>query len=424
MKNAKTKFLNLQNSNSRKILQKTVILLTIIVLICIPNVLGVAIGVNKAVMGFDKVLMGGYAEDSVVISTDSEEEIGIETFVTGDIEDWISFSPSLEEVVISSQHPGVLTVIVQPPADTAVGKYSGELKILTSPIIQPQSGQLGSAIRTSFKIKIEVDITGDQILACTAGGFKIKDLEITYPLLFLASVKNDGNVRIQPNFVIDIWNQQQTQLIATRDFTYGVDILPTTTREITREFEDLNLDTGQYWADISAPLCGEKNIVTFSVVEKGDIVDTGEIIRINNPLWVKVGDIVPIEVIFKNTGTRVESAKLKGTIKLADQIIKVIDTDAVNVEPGKTVSLETFFNPKMEGQYHISIRVLYNNKLTYWKNSILNALPSDEFAKKMRQLAIKSWTQISIILIVIIILLILIMIKRKKKRRRTVRFNF
>jgi hypothetical protein len=210
-------------------------------------------------------------------------------------------------------------------------------------------------------------------------------------------------------------------------FEAGNSILPTTREKIFEELEDVNLDIGQYWADISSPICKGNALVTFSIVEKGDIVDKGELMSVTNPLWVKTGDIVPIKAVFRNTGERYESAELKGTIKLADQIIKVIETDPLDVAPGETVTLETFFNPKMPGQYHINARVQYNNKLTFWKQSILNALESKAYEKRVRQQALKSWLQIGVIVIIIIILLLLILIKKKKKGKRknkTVNFNF
>ncbi|MBU0471011.1 MAG: hypothetical protein KKF89_01015 [Nanoarchaeota archaeon] len=398
-----------------------IIIITCILLLLIPNVLGVAMGVNKAVLNFENVLRGGYAQDSIIISTDSSEDVGIEKIVSGDIEKWVRFEQ--EELIVNMNNAGILTVIIEPPEDTAVGSYEGELRLLTTPIINTRSGNIGSAIRTSFMIKIEVQVTGDEIISCTAGGFNIKDAEITFPLEFTASVKNSGNVRIKPDFEVDIWNQDQTQLLSTRKFSYLEDILPTTTKNLNYEIEEVNLDTGQYWADVKSPLCGQTGLITFSILEKGEIVDKGELLSIKNDLWVKIGDIVPIKAVFKNTGSRVESVKLKGTIKLAGQIIKVVDTDPLDVKPGQTAELEAFFNPKMAGQYIIDLRVLYNNKLTFSKGSILNALPSEEFDQRIKQQSVKAWTQVIIILIMIGILFMLIKIK-KKKRTKKVKFSF
>ena len=128
-------------------------------------------------------------------------------------------------------------------------------------------------------------------------------------------------------------------------------------------------------------------------------------------------------MVFKNTGTRVESAKLKGTITLAGQIIKVIDTDAVDVSPGATVGLETFFNPKMPGQYIINVRVLYNNKLTFWKSSILNALPSEEFDKQIKGLRMKELSFMILLMVIAITILLLLILIKKKKRRKKIRLK-
>ena len=383
-------------------------------LLLVSNASAVSIGVNKAVLNFEDVLNGGYAEDTIIISTDASRNVSIEKEVSGDIEEWVRFEP--EETVLNRQKPGRLTIIIEPPIDIATGNYQGEIRLITSPIDEIRSGQFGSAIRTSFRIKVQLSVTNDEIVSCTVGGFNLKDTEITYPVEFSATATNNGNVRVRPNFQIEIFNQQQTETAERAEYIVGRDILPTTTQEIFNSFENWNLDTGQYWAKINSELCSGERTITFNVVEKGEIADKGELMSINNPLWVKVGDIVPIETVFRNTGTRYESAQLKGTVKLQDQIVKVIDTDPIDIAPGETITLETFFNPKMVGQYHIDARVLYNNKLTFWKKSVLNAQTSEEYEQRVRTLAWKSWSKVILVLIVIAILVLLIQIKKKKSK--------
>ncbi|MFH1606223.1 MAG: hypothetical protein ABIC91_02670 [Nanoarchaeota archaeon] len=394
-----------------------IILMSVILSICSTDSSAAAIGVNKAVLDFQDVLKSGYAQDTLIVSTDVKDNIEIEYEIQGEIKEWIRFEP--EELVLVEGKAGQLTVIVEPPADTPNGIYLGEIKLLTSSIIKEQMGKMGSAIRTSFLIKTKVEVTGDEIISCSAGGFRLLDSEIGFPLDFSATVKNNGNVRIKPDFGIEIYNQEQTKKLLTKTFTHQTEILPTTKAELTRQLEDMNLDTGQYWASVSSPLCGDSGLITFDVLDKGAIVDKGEILSLNANLWVKIGDIVPIEAIFKNTGTRVESVKLKGTITLGDGIVKVIDTDSVNVLPGETITLETFFNPKMIGQYHVNVRALYNNKLTFEKGTVINAQSSSEFERKIKALNTKNLLSVlSLIIIVIIILILLILIKKKKKHKK------
>ncbi len=378
---------------------------------------GVAIGVNKAELNFNNVLRGGYAQDSIIVSTDTSQDVFIERIVTGEISDWVSFGS--EELILRNGGSDSLKVIVKPPKDIANGIYLGELKLLTSPLFKTTSGNIGSAIRTSFLIKLKITIVGDEFISCSVAGFEIDDSEITYPLIFHSSVKNSGNVQIRPDFKINIWNQEQSEIVASKSLVYSFNILPTLSEQVTSVLGGVNLDVGQYWAEIASSMCAGSGFITFNILEKGEIVDLGELFSVKNSLWVQVGDIVPISAIFKNTGSRSESVKLKGTIKLAGQIIKVVDTDAVLVDPGQSVSLETFFNPKMEGQYIINLRALYNNKLTFWKSSILNAKSSFIYDQTLKDLKSKQYFSMFIlIIIIIVILLLLIIIKKKKKKRR------
>ncbi len=390
---------------------------TIILFNMISLVSAAAIGVNKGEMNFLNVLRGGYAEDSVIISTDVTHNMTVDYRITGDIEGWVRFEP--EELIMKNGNHAELTVIIEPPVDTSNGVYEGTIELLTSPLTNFGTAQMGSSILTAFSIKVSSEVTGRQVSSCRAAGFDIKDAEISYPLEFYSTIVNTGNVRISPDYVITIWDQEQKEVLFEYEFRTEEELLPTTTKTLYEQI-DVDLDIGQYWAEVSSPDCGDVQLLTFNVVERGEIADKGELIRIEHPSWVKTGDIVPITASFRNMGTRYVATKLKGLITLEDNIIKIIDTDLLDVAPGQTVQLETFFSPKVPGKYEISLRALYNNKLTFEKQSLLNVNPSDEFSEELKKLQWKNTKSILLIIIVIIILLFLILIKKKKSRRKKI----
>ena len=192
--------------------------------------------------------------------------------------------------------------------------------------------------------------------------------------------------------------------------SYTVDVLPTTSRIFSGESSS-NLRIGQYWAYASVAPCGNSEIVSFSVLEKGQIADLGELVRIENKPWASTGEVVPITPIFKNNGARVVSAKFKGVITMNNKIVQNIDSDFYDVAPGQMINLTVFFTPKKQGQYYISGRALYNNKLSFEKSSILNVNSGEDITD------INMLYVVVIIIIIIIILILLILIKRRKKRK-------
>jgi hypothetical protein len=374
------------------------------------------IGANKGVINLRNVLKNGYAQEPVTLSTDTDFNLSITYNIEGEIAPWVRLEPSQQPFFISKDKPNVVIIIVEPPVDAKNQHYSGSVRFLTGALAGP-GGQFGTAVRAAINVRLGVDITGQEIVSCSAGGFELNDVEEGYPLEFYAVVTNNGNVRLKPDFVLEFWNQDQSELVKTFTFAANKSILPTVQERLFYSVPQ-SLGIGQYWVKIRTPLCGDagSGFLTVSVIEKGGVSDKGELINIQNEPWVKVGDIVPIDAIFRNLGTRVVSAKFKGTITSGEELFKIIDTDSLDVMPGETVSLRTYFNPVQEGQYMITGRVLYNKKLTFERSSVLNVNPS---GKPPSAASFFSWSTLMIILaIIILILAILIFGKRKKLSKR------
>ncbi|MFH0869584.1 MAG: hypothetical protein V1866_00825 [archaeon] len=369
------------------------------------------IGANKAVAEFKNVLKNGYAQELVTLTTDTDFNLSVNYESEGDVAGWIRFEPVLSPFFISRDNPYTIAMIIEPPGNVRNDRYTGSVRFITGSLAGPE-GQFGTAVRAAINIRIGVDITGQEIVSCQASAFRIDDVEEGYPLEFYGSFSNSGNVRIRPEFILEFWNQDQTKLVDTLRFTANKSILPTVQERIFGVINH-NLSLGQYWVKIKTPLCGDSGygFLTMSVIERGGVSDQGELVNIENNPWAKVGEIVPIDAVFKNTGTRVESAKFKGTISSGKDIFKIIDTDPLDVLPGQAVKIRTYFNPVQEGQYMITGRVLYNKKLTFEKSSVLNVNPSGKPTSA-------GWgigpTVLIIMLLVLMVIVLLILIKRKK----------
>jgi hypothetical protein len=214
---------------------------TIILFNMISLVSAAAIGVNKGEMNFLNVLRGGYAEDSVIISTDVTHNMTVDYRITGDIEGWVRFEP--EELIMKNGNHAELTVIIEPPVDTSNGVYEGTIELLTSPLTNFGTAQMGSSILTAFSIKVSSEVTGRQVSSCRAAGFDIKDAEISYPLEFYSTIVNTGNVRISPDYVITIWDQEQKEVLFEYEFRTEEELLPTTTKTLYEQI-DVDLDIG------------------------------------------------------------------------------------------------------------------------------------------------------------------------------------
>jgi len=376
--------------------------------------IAVGIGVNKGEIAFQDVLQNGYAQEKVLVSTDSEQPITGTYQFEGDIAPWLRVEPDTKFFEFSKGNPYELTVIIEPPSDARLESYRGGVRVLTGEVARSGGGLIGTSTRAAFLIRILVGISGTERQECLIGGVQIRNTEVGQPYEFVATVVNKGNVRIRPKFTIKVYDQSQTSLVQEANAVMDHDILPTMTEEFTAAITH-SLQPGQYWARVESPLCGDSSLLTFDVLERGGIADQGELLRIETEPWAKTGDIIPIHAVFRNLGSRTVSAKFKGTITTrgdSSRLIKTIDTDTYNVPPGQTANIETFFNPTEPSQYIVAGKVLYNGKLTFQKSTVINVqgpmlVAASQFGGPV----------LLLILIVIAILILLILIAKKRRRR-------
>jgi hypothetical protein len=370
----------------------------------------VSIGVSPGRLQFPEMLKSGYAERTVTVSTDSTSELLAHFEKDGDIKDWIRFEPYDEFFSLTLNNPYKVKVIVEPPADAKNGSYYGKLRFVTDRFGQI-TGRAGGFVKAAVQMDIDVNVTGVEVLKCRSGGFTILDTEQGFPIVFSATVVNDGNVRIRPKISIDIWDQFQTNLILSKDFSED-EVLPTVTKTISKQLSSQGLPIGQYWATISVGDCKASDILTFSIVEKGGIVDKGTLVEINNKPWVYVGEPVQINSIFNNDGMRTVTSQFKGNIKLDDKIVQVIESDLVDVPSHDSTTFTSYFTPEKPGRYIIQGRVHFNNKITFEKSSVINVNPVLQASGKIGVIQLL----IYIVIVTAIIYLIRIIVKEKRRK--------
>lgn len=324
----------------------------------------VSVGVSPPRLDFDDVLRGGYAENSFLLSTDSNEIAYGHLTVRGNIANWIEFENNQTTFNVTKDEPRSIRVIVRPPPDTPVGRHSGTIEAVIDST-GDLSGRAGSIIKAGVVFGADVVVTGDEIISCKAGAFEFSDVEIGRPLELWTTVTNDGNTRITPLITSDIFDQTRENIVLSPQ-SIGPEILPTTTERFYERFTN-TLPVGQYWASVEVPDCNGEGLVTFSVVERGAIADRGELVTLFAPEEVQAYQTVPVTASFVNHGSRVVSAKFKGQALLDGNIIAVLESDELQVEPGSSRELESFFLPEKDGRYEIIGRVIYNEKLTFEK---------------------------------------------------------
>lgn len=395
-----------------------ILLLFILIIITLLNSIiseASLLGVNRARLNYENVLRGGYSEQEIVVTMGSPIDIQVFFEARGDVADWIRFEPEEDYLVVNENNPGEITVIVEPPEDARVDVYSATILITTGSLGEITS-QMGTNVVVAFEVDVKINITDTQIISCTAGGISFSTVEIGEANILNAKIRNTGNVRIRPVFDLNVYSQMRDSLVKEFTYRHPDDIIPTKSQNIESEI-NLGLEPGQYWAEITEPVCGTTALVTFSVLERGEISDEGELSILRTSTWAETNEIVPITAVFKNDGVRTVSAQFKGIISKEGRIVEVIESDSVDVSPGDEVNLEMFYTAKELGQYRVSGRVHYNNKVTFERGTIINV--NEEGVVVSNSSGVDSVTLFfSIVIVVMTLLIFLILRKEKKKKKR------
>ena len=397
-------------------------LLGLILVVIVINILfvqivwGVSIGVSPGRIKFDNMLKDGYAEQTVTVSTSIDEIVTGHYEIKGEIADWIQFEPNEESFSMSKSEPYKVKIIATPPGDVAVGTYGGTITFVTDHLGSVSTG-MGSVVRAAVISRTEIIITDKQIVGCRVGGVDIEDVEEGFPIELKFTFQNMGNVRLRPVVSVDIWDQMQKNLVLSKEFV-GEEALPTTKKVYVFTIDD-ELEIGQYWVDVVIRSQDENNeeclthqLLTFSVFERGAIVDNGVLEKVFGKVWAFVGEIIPITATFRNTGERSVDAKFTGKVVLDDKIVELLESDELRVAPGDSIELESFFNPNNPGRYVVTGRVLYNNKLTFEKGTIVNVRAPLEFD------GIKVLPVLVYVIIRVIIVFLIYRIRKERKAHK------
>lgn len=330
------------------------------------------LGVSPANINFKNVLRGGYAERYITITLDNEKPISINLSTRGDIAKWINFTVAKHEV--SKNSPLRALVSISPPSDIPNGNYTGVVTIETGSLSDDgQEGHATGAIKTVLEVFVTVEIIDLEIKECVADSFEVVSVEKGDDLNFEVKVENGGNVRMRPEIHLDIWDQEQTNIVKTQS-VFGKEILPTRVESISVRIDSDDLEVGQYWVDFSVLDCYASDVLTFDIYEPGTLRASGSLLGISVPVYTKVKETMSIIPVFKNTGEKEVAAQFKGSIVKDGKIVRLLTSDSLSVEINELANLTLFYTPEEEGEYLVSGRVFYDKKRTYELGAKFNAL--------------------------------------------------
>ena len=363
------------------------------------------VGVSPANINFQNVLRSGYAERPITVTIDSTIPTTIELETYGDTPDWINFSS--ETLSVSKGNPLRIIVSTSPPSDIPNGNYSSFLRIRSSKLGDGADGHATGLVIPTLDVHIITEVTDKEITECLASNFKISNAEEGGDIILTLNIENRGNVKISPKTTLDIWDQSSTNLVSQKEF-YPTRITPTKQGDFTFKIPSSDLDLGQYWVDVAVPDCYSSSTLTFDILEEGALYAAGTLQRIVVEPWADIGDIVPIQAYFKNTGEKSLEARFVGKVTFQNKIVQLLESNEPLFIPTDTQdSFQFYFSPQKAGKYIISGQVFYDSKRTYEQSAILNIMPGSSITTILKTT--------SYIILVILISILLYKIRKERK---------
>jgi hypothetical protein len=245
------------------LLRKLIFLVLLILLTTTVSAVTITTQPDKLV--FDNVLINGYSEQIIKVSSDRPEPVQVSLSATEPIDSWISFEPVSASV--NKDSPAEFKVIIK-PTSAQLGIYQGYIIANTL----SEGNEFTTAVSTALDIETTIKFTDNEITQAEIENIVIK-AEQNSPIKVLVTVQNQGNIEITPFFQIDLLNSDKSQVLSSM-FSQEKLILPYSTDVIELSVPD-NFALGTYWAQITLFLENEwvagKQSIKFDVVKPGTL---------------------------------------------------------------------------------------------------------------------------------------------------------
>jgi len=240
-------------------------------------------GISPPRVWNDYLVPGSHFEQVITLTrSDPQNSIAIETEVdASDITDWIKIKEGNNFTYPAGSKQFPMTVIVDVPEDAGYSNYYGKINIKAVPV--GASGQVTVALGAVIDIKLKV--SGEKFSDFKVQGIDIPNLEEGWPLKFLVTLENLGNIKVRPSRVhLDIFDDYHQQNLKSGDITNMTWVDSFKVGASQGELA-MNLSPGQYWADYEIyknDTLFLKDKIRFYVYQKGDLIPLPLLERIKN----------------------------------------------------------------------------------------------------------------------------------------------
>jgi len=360
------------------------LLLTISIMFLFSANIIYAIGISPSTIKYEQMIRGGYAERYITISNTEDQTMAVRAGVEGAINPWIRVEPS--NTTIEPMTTAIFKVIAEPPIDLANGAYTGSVLIVGQPAAAAAVQGTGISTVSGVSAMVYVSVNDEERKGYSVETIAAYDTEECRDINLQVGVRNTGNVRVVPRFTIDIKDKSQTRVLQSKEFVEA-EVLPTKINtfllQIPYSMEQFQcIPEGSYYADFKAYIGDQmidEKVLPFSIHQRGFLTVAGEIQKVTAKTEAQMGELVKIDVLFKNIGKIPVNAKVKAEVYQDGVLTSVLESDGKEFIMGVADTLTVYFTPSWIGKYIIRITGIYEGKETAPKEITIDVKPSTTF---------------------------------------------
>jgi hypothetical protein len=345
------------------------------------------LGLAPSSIHLHDVLRGDERIASMRVMNIGSDQATFSLGAAGEISDWVSFSlpddpaKSIESVSIPGGGKTEVWVKFTIPEDTPSGGYQGAVYAETVPTQQVTGDSDGEEIRggqavaVRMETRVEIGVTGEQILDGRVGSIGVLDVEVGQPLRIKVVFQNTGNVFASPTISVEVGKDDAR----IDQFSYGETQVKVGGREtIVAEWDTAGREAGDYTATV-AVLLGQDVITTdelpFQLLPEGTLTPQGELLNLS--LERQPGKPARVVATFKNRGRLDVVAELFTEVWREGELVETTQSQETPAPAGEERELVSYASLDVAGEYSIKGYVGYQGRKTETRELLVTVLPEE-----------------------------------------------
>lgn len=230
-------------------------------------------GVSPVSVVAHELLQGSYFEQTVyLVQGDPQNDLtaSIE-IVDSPVKDWISIDKGGSFLIPAGIQQFPIKVQINVPSTAPLGDYKGVVRIKTAST-KASEGQV--SIGLGAQVDLDLKVTDKEVFGFVIKNVNIPNLELSWPVKVIFSIKNTGNKESRPTkSTLEIMDKYQNEVIEKSEFSNFDTVKPFQEKNLEAQFQT-KLPLGDYWGKYTIykdeqVLRSDK--IIFSIVPKGTI---------------------------------------------------------------------------------------------------------------------------------------------------------